>query len=77
MAFKSKAARYAYVKGLQAGSKGKMPIRSKQKLKQNSTVVKAKPKKDKPVYDYSTYFDYNDKGNIRGGYTADGFFEPD
>lgn len=77
MAFKSKVERYAFVRGLSAGSKGKKPFRSKRKSKQKSTVIKAKPKKDKPVYDYSTYFDFNDKGNIRGGYTADGFFEPD
>ena len=77
MAFKTKSERYAYVRGLSAGNKGKRPFRSKKKQVRSVTVTKAKPKKDKPVYDYSTYFDFDNKGNIKGGYTADGFFEPD
>ena len=72
MSFKTKNERYAYVRGLKAGAKGKKPF--------NNAVKKpSKDKaKDKPVkYDYSTYFDFDSKGNIKGSYTADGFFEPD
>lgn len=31
----------------------------------------------KPVYDYSKDFDFDSRGRIKGGYTPDGFFEPD
>lgn len=30
-----------------------------------------------PVYDYSTFFDFDERGRIKGSYTPDGFFEPD
>jgi len=77
LAFKSKAEKYAFVRGLCAGSKGKKPFGSKKKPKRKTAIIKAKPKRDKPIFDYSTYFDFNEKGNIKGSYTADGFFEPD
>ena len=126
MAFKTKSNKFAFVKGLIAGAKGKKPFKRNKKPKKNNDsfvngvikdlrhhgvtdlesdkfvkycrqndfipynlrqeivnsklwpeVSKAKPKKDKPVYDYSTSYDFDKKGRIKGGYTADGFFEPD
>ena len=68
MAFKTKNERYAYVRGLKAGAKGKKPFKK-------SSKYKAKDKHAK--YDYSTYFDFDSKGNVKGSYTADGFFLPD
>jgi len=34
-------------------------------------------RKQKPIFDYSKYYDFDNRGNIKGSYNADGFYEPD
>ena len=40
---------------------------------------KKKPKKNenKPIFDFSQLFDFDEKGRIKGSYNSNGFFEPD
>ena len=72
MAFKSKKEKFAFWKGLQTGKKQR-----KTKKRSVARRVKLRKKPKAPTYDYSKWFDFDNRGRIKGSYTADGFFEPD
>lgn len=57
MAFKTKSNKFAFVKGLIAGAKGKKPFKYSKKPKKNTTKVKAKPKKTKCV-EFNSYSEW-------------------
>ena len=76
MAFKTKKEKYAYVKGIKKGMRGGKPYGKKKKPRKTGKRPSSGAK-SQPVYDYSKYYDWDSRGNIKGSYTVDGFFEPD
>ncbi len=85
MKFKTKQEKRAFRMGLAAGSKkvAQKHVRDvEHKAKGNGTRFSTKPRKQKnkpksSSLDYSKYFDFDERGHIKGSYTVDGFFEPD
>ena len=83
MAFRTKQEKYAYKKGVRRGFaeamgyKNRATSRTRRRRSKKHSRPGAYNTKKKPIMDTGLLFDYDDRGKIKGGYTADGFFEPD